>query len=126
MLQRRYHPTGPGDEPTQADIHSRDCYSALTAGLLINIHNFFIYNVPLSSLASVLIGCIIAGFFIGLDSSLAQERKVILRTVEKESISTLPERLFPITRKFTLVAITASIFVSLVLILVFHAEMSYG
>ncbi len=93
----------------------------LTAGLLVNIHNYLVYHIPLPNLASVLIGCIIAGFFIGLDSSLAQERKVILGTGEKETFDP-PQRLFPITRKFTLVAITASIFVALVLILVFTRD----
>ncbi len=96
-----------------------------TASILINIYNFFIYNVPLTSLASMLIGCIIAGFFIGLDSSLAQEQKIILSPPQEEAISPLPQRLFPITRKFTFVAITTSIFVSLVLIMVFTRDVEW-
>lgn len=96
-------------------------FLCLTAGILVNIHNFFTYNIPLSSLTSVLIGCIIAGFFIGLDSSLAQQRKAILSTGAEENFAP-PQRLFPITRKFTLVAITASIFVAVILILVFTRD----
>ena len=121
MLQKRcVQPAPEIDQPRR--IFILEWSLCFTAGLLINIHNFYIYNIPLANLAAVLIGCIIAGFFIGLDSSLAQERKIILRTVEEETISALPQHLFPITRKFTLVAITTSIFVSLVLILVFTRD----
>ena len=121
LLQKRcIQPALEMDQPRR--IFILELSLCFTAGLLINIHNFFIYHIPLANLAAVLIGCIIAGFFIGLDSSLAQERKIILRTVEEETISALPQRLFPITRKFTLVAITTSIFVSLVLILVFTRD----
>jgi len=95
------------------------------AGILINIYDFFIYRVPLSSVASMFIGCIIAGFFIGLDSALAQEQKIILKTPQEEATSPLPKRLFPITRRFTFVAITASIFVSFVLILVFTQDIDW-
>ena len=80
---------------------------------------------PLPNLVSLMIGCIVAGFFIGLDSSLAQERKIILGAKARDIISSLPKRLFPITRKFTFVAVTASILVSLVLILVFNRDIEW-
>ena len=96
-----------------------------TAGLVINSFDKIAFNIELPSLVSLMIGCIIAGFFIGLDSSLAQERKVILRTKAKDGISVLPKRLFPITRKFTFVAIATSFLASLVLILVFNRDIEW-
>ncbi len=95
------------------------------AGTLINIYDFFIFRVPPSSIAAMFIGCLTAGFFIGLDSALAQEQIIILKTPQEDAISPLPKRLFPITRKLTFVAITASIFVALVLILVFTQDVDW-
>jgi sigma-B regulation protein RsbU (phosphoserine phosphatase) len=95
------------------------------AGLFINIYDKIVLDIPLPSLATLMIGCIIAGFFIGLDSSLAQEREVILKAKVKNARSSLPNRLFPITRKFTFVAVAASFLVSLVLILVFIRDIEW-
>lgn len=94
----------------------------LTAGVLISGYNKIVFGIPWLSLASLIIGCIIAGFFIGLDSSLAQEREIIIQAKTKSANSSLPKRLFPITRKFTFVAVTTSFLVSVVLILVFNRD----
>jgi sigma-B regulation protein RsbU (phosphoserine phosphatase) len=93
-----------------------------SAGIVINSYNKIVSDVPLSSVASLMIGCVIAGFFIGLDSSLAQERTVILQAKARDIFSSPPGRLFPMTRKFTFVAVTTSVLVSLVLILVFNRD----
>lgn len=95
------------------------------AGIVINSYNRIVFDFPLPSTISLMIGCIIAGFFIGLDSSLAQERKVILQAEARDAFSSPPGRLFPMTRKFTFVAVTASVMVSLVLILVFSRDISW-
>ena len=124
LLRKRYiQPTKEIDQPRR--IFILEVLLCFAAGILTNVHNYLVYNIPFGNLASLQIGCITAGFFIGLDSSLAQERKVILRTSQEEAISPLPQRLFPITRKFTLVAITTSIFVSFVLILVFRRDVEW-
>ncbi len=96
-----------------------------SAGIVINSYNKIVFDVPLSSITSLMIGCVIAGFFIGLDSSLAQERKVILLAEAKDAFSSSPGRLFPMTRKFTFVAVTTSVLVSLVLILVFNRDIAW-
>lgn len=95
------------------------------AGVFINIYDRIVLGLPLLSLVSLMIGCIIAGFFIGLDSSLAQEKKLILRAKTKNTNSSLPKRLFPITRKFTFVAVATSFWVSLVLIMVFNQDIEW-
>lgn len=92
------------------------------AGLGINTFNKIFYGFPPTSLLSLMIGCIVAGFFIGLDSSLAQERSVILQAKARDSLATLPKRLLPITRKFTFVAVTTLVLVSIILILVFTRD----
>ncbi len=95
------------------------------AGLLINSYDRIVFGVPSFRLASLMIGCIMAGFFIGLDSSLTQERKIILQAKTRDVLSALPRRLFPITRKFTFVAVTASLLVAIVLILVFNRDIDW-
>lgn len=97
----------------------------LAAGLLINSYDRFTYNIPLFRLVSMMIGSIIAGFFLGLDSSLAQERANILHATSKDAISALPKGLIPMTRKFTFVAVSASFLVAVVIILVFNRDIEW-
>lgn len=97
----------------------------ILAGIAINFYDMVSFNMPLVSLFSLFTGCIIAGFFIGLDSALNQERLVIENASKQSFSSGLPKRYFPMTRKFTLVAITASVFVALVLILVFTRDVEW-
>lgn len=97
----------------------------LIAAVFANSINKFLYDFPLFSMVSLLIGCIIAGFFIGLESSLVQERKIIVEAMEKDVEAALSRHLFPMTRKFTLIAITTSVFVCLVLILIFTRDVEW-
>lgn len=102
-----------------------DFMICLGAGLLISVINIIRLNIPPISLGSMLIGTTIAGFFIGLDSSLAQEKKVILQAMASDAVSPLPRKLFPMTRKFTLVAITTTVFFAVVLIMVFVRDVEW-
>lgn len=121
FLQGHYiHPAKEMDQPKR--IFILDFSLCFAAGILINVYNALTLDVPFVNLTSMTIGCTIAGFFIGLDSSLNQQQKVIHRALAENAISSLPKRLSPMTRKFSLVAITATIFVSLVLILVFTRD----
>jgi sigma-B regulation protein RsbU (phosphoserine phosphatase) len=97
----------------------------LGASLLVNTFDYVVLGFPFSSLASFLIGCIIAGFFIGLDSSLLQERKVILEAAEQNSELLLSSRFFSLTRKYAIIAGTTTVLVSLVLILVFVRDVEW-
>lgn len=110
-------------QPNKAFI--ADFTLCLVAGLLISVINTVRFNIPPTNLGSMVIGTIIAGFFIGLDSSLAQEKKVILQAMGSDAISPLPRKLFPMTRKFTLVASTTSIFFAVVLIMVFVRDVEW-
>ena len=70
----------------------------------------------------MMIGCSVAGFFIGLDSALAQERKVIQESMTWTRTQPLPQRLFSMTRKFSFVALITSLFIALVLAMVFARD----
>ncbi len=94
----------------------------LFAGLLINAYNFVVYDLPFWSSISMMIGCSVAGFFIGLDSALAQERRVIQESMSVTRDQPLPNRLFSMTRKFSFVALITTVFVTLVLAMVFARD----
>jgi sigma-B regulation protein RsbU (phosphoserine phosphatase) len=95
---------------------------SLLAGILINTYNFIVYDLPFWSSVSMMIGCAVAGFFIGLDSALTQERKVIQESMSVSRNQPLPKRLFSMTRKFSLVALITTLFVTLVLTMVFARD----
>ena len=94
----------------------------LFAGALINAYNIIVYDLPFLSSLSMMIGCSVAGFFIGLDSALAQERKVIQVSMSWARTQPLPRRLFSMTRKFSFVALITTLFVALVLAMVFARD----
>jgi sigma-B regulation protein RsbU (phosphoserine phosphatase) len=97
----------------------------IAAGFLVSLHNSIILDIPPLNLLSLLIGCVIAGFFIGLDSALSQERQVILATMKSGTSVALQHSFYPLTRRFTLIAVTTSFFVSLVMILVFTRDVEW-
>ena len=94
----------------------------LLAGVLINTYNIISYPMPFTSTISMMIGCSVAGFFIGLDSALAQERQVIQEAMSSDRTLPLPERLFSMTRKFSFVALITTLFVAMVLAMVFARD----
>lgn len=92
------------------------------AGAAIYTYNKIIYGFPLYSAFSMMIGCIMAGFFIGLDSALNQERKIILHAMELNHTLPLPKKLFSMTRKFTFITVTLTFFVAILMALVFTRD----
>ena len=91
----------------------------------MNSHNLIRYDIPTNYLVPPMIGCVMAGLFIGIDSALAQERLAILRVMNEQTYIKVPKKFFSVTHKFTLVAVTASIFVAIVLILVFSRDIEW-
>lgn len=88
------------------------------AGVAIATINRVLYGFPIGSALTLIFGCLVTGFFLALDMSLAREREVIQDAVIKAPMVRPPKRLYPLTRKFTLVAFTATVLVSLVIGLV--------
>ncbi len=69
-----------------------------------------------------MIGCAVAGFFIGLDSALIRERELIRKAIAQNNRLTPPNRLFSITRKFSVVALVTTVVVSTVMSMVFARD----
>jgi phosphoserine phosphatase RsbU/P len=101
---------------------SVDLALCLGAGLLVLLYNRIVFGFTLSSAGSVLIGCTIAGFFIGLDSALIRERMLIRQAISQNNRLAPPKHLFSITRKFSFVALVTTVLVSVVMILVFARD----
>ncbi|UCG19982.1 MAG: SpoIIE family protein phosphatase [Deltaproteobacteria bacterium] len=90
----------------------------LTAGFAVVVYNTLVHGFPAASGISLMLGCAVVGFFLGMDMALARERKVIYDALTEERALPPPKRLYSMTRKFSLVALTAILFVSLILGLV--------
>jgi len=97
----------------------------LFAGVLLNVYDLIAFPMPLVNTIDMMIGCSVAGFFIGLDSALERERHVIRQAMERDETLPLPKRLFPMTRKFSFVSLVTAIFIALVLILVFNHDIEW-
>ena len=92
-----------------------DIAMSLAAGSLVVVYNTIAHGFPAVSGISLLLGCTVVGFFLSLDMALARERTVILEALAEDSVLPPPKRLYSMTRKFSLVAFTATIFLALVL-----------
>ncbi|UCG13163.1 MAG: SpoIIE family protein phosphatase [Deltaproteobacteria bacterium] len=90
----------------------------MAAGAAVVAYNTLAYGFPAHSGISLLFGCSVVGFFVSLDTALARERKVIHGALAEDRAPPPPERLYSMTRKFSLVALSGILFVSLVLGLV--------
>ena len=91
---------------------------SLTAGFAVVVYNTLAYGFPAASGISLILGCAVVGFFLSMDMALARERKVIYDALAADRILPPPKRLYSMTRKFSLVALMATLFVSLILGLV--------
>lgn len=102
-----------------------DLALCLVAGGLMSLHNTLMLDVPHTNTISLILGSIIAGFFIGLDASLRQEREIIMAAMHRGSPVVLKKKLFSLTRKFTVAAVTTFLFISVVLVLVFVQDVAW-
>lgn len=123
LVKKLVHTAGGFRQPIRSFYI--DFAICIVGGIFLNGHNYFMYGIALPSLLPPMFGCLIAGMFIGLDSALAQERRNIVSSLQDRSSGILPEKFFSMTRKFTFVAITAVIFVAIVLMLVFSRDIQW-
>ena len=99
-----------------------DLCLCLSAGIIAMTFNKAAYGFPIGSGVSLIFGCAVAGFFLSLDTALARERITIKESMAGDHVMPPPERLYSMTKKFSLVALTTTIFVSIVVILVFSRD----
>ena len=102
-----------------------DLLSGLMAGLIASAQNAAFYEFPAGSLLSLIFGSVIYGFFIALDMSLDRERTVIRNALRQNSIQAPPTRLYPMTRRFSLVAVATALCVTIVNLLVLARDMTW-
>ena len=94
----------------------------MAAGAVVVVYNTIAHGFPATSGLSLLLGCAVVGFFLGLDMALARERKNIQDTLAENTALPPPSRLYSITRKFSLVALITILFVAVVLGLVISRD----
>jgi phosphoserine phosphatase RsbU/P len=99
-----------------------DLLLSLMAGILASIYNMLMLGFPATSTFSLLVGCLMAGFFLALDTALERERDIILNTLALNKTQEPPKHLYSMTRKFFLAALTSVLFFSVVLVLVFTRD----
>jgi len=120
-LERRYVRAAPEISQPKRSFVLELTYS-LFAGILGSVYNTIVHGFPVYSAVSLLVGCTVTGFFIGLDSALERERKVIRQAMSRDDTLPLPKRLFSTTRKFSFVALVTTLFVAVILIMVFTRD----
>jgi sigma-B regulation protein RsbU (phosphoserine phosphatase) len=104
---------------------SLDLLLTLAAGCLVVAYNTVVYGFPLGSGVSLLLGVLIFGFFLGLDTALARERQLIHTADDAALNSSPPQRLYPMTRRFSMVAVSATLCVTLVISLVILRDFAW-
>jgi len=99
-----------------------DVSLCLLAGIIGATVNTIWYDFPAASAISLLFGCVVVGFFIAIDMALDRERRNILMALNSRRSLQLGDRLFPVTRKFFLVAVSTALFVTVVIVLVISRD----
>lgn len=83
------------------------------------------FGFPAGSVLSLILGVMFYSFFVALDTALAREHAIILKVAREGRALPVPHRLFPMTRRFTLVAVATAVCVSAVNVLVIARDMSW-
>jgi sigma-B regulation protein RsbU (phosphoserine phosphatase) len=99
-----------------------DASLCLLAGIFGAIFNTIVFDFPPVSALSLLFGCFVMGFFIAIEMALDRERKNILIALNNQDSIPLSDRVFPVTRKFSLVAVSTALFVTVVIVLVISRD----
>jgi len=102
-----------------------DFILCLAVGSAVMLYNLTAYNFPVLSGLKVVLGCGIAGFFLSLDTALARERFVIHQAYTIDRLLAPPKRLYPMTRKFSMVAFAATLFVAAIIGLVISGDVAW-
>lgn len=102
-----------------------DLLLTLSAGTLVVVFNRVVHGFPMGSGLTLLLGCLIIGFFLALDTGLARERLLIHQAEASSRNEAPPKRLYPMTRRFSAVAVAATLCVTLVISLVILRDFAW-
>lgn len=97
----------------------------LAAGALVGLFNRIVHGFYLPSALSLLAGCLVVGFFMGLDLALVRERAIIHAALAANRNAPPPQRFYPMTRRFAVVAVCASLFICMVLAMVISRDFAW-
>ncbi|MCG6930729.1 MAG: SpoIIE family protein phosphatase [Desulfofustis sp.] len=123
LIKKVIESADPDEQPRR--MFFLEMFICICAAMLIIAYQSMILHFPLLSNLSLLIGCIIAGFFIGINSFLIKERAAIVNAMKIGQYSGRPIKYSPITLKFTLIAGTTFVFVCIVLVMVFSRDVEW-
>jgi sigma-B regulation protein RsbU (phosphoserine phosphatase) len=98
---------------------------AVGVGAGVMVFNRFALQIPLVNGLVVVIGCAMAGFFVATDMALARERVAIMKAIDRTAMLPTPEKLYPMSRKFSMIALTAAVFVALVIGMVISNDIGW-
>lgn len=102
-----------------------DLILVFSAGFSVAAFNLIAHGFPLSSGISLVFGCLVAGFFIALDMALRRERLLIDTAKMKAPLLLPPERLYPMSRRFSMVAVVTAFFVIVIMVLVISKDFAW-
>lgn len=97
----------------------------LLAGFGITFLNAFFYQFPLVSGLKLVVGCISLAFFVGTDMALASERRVAEKFASQLQDPDELERIFPLTRKLSLVGVLVALMTGAILTLVILQDLEW-
>jgi sigma-B regulation protein RsbU (phosphoserine phosphatase) len=118
---RRWVLTAPEVEQSKRQFAAEVALCLVAAALAVG-YNTVVLNFPAPSGISLALGCLVAGFFIGIDMALHRERRIILEARRQSRNLKPPARYYSITRRFSLVAVSTTLFVTIVIILVISRD----
>jgi sigma-B regulation protein RsbU (phosphoserine phosphatase) len=125
LLERSLVLPAPPPAQPQRQLGLDFCF-AVAAGVAAMTYNYLVYDFPLlASGLKLVLGCAVAGFFISLDMALTRERSVIQNAKTAALDHRPPQRLFSMTRRFSLFALTATVAVAGVIGLVLAGDVSW-
>lgn len=123
-LERRIVLTVPLEERPRRQFFF-DLTLCLVAGSGVGVFNYYVHHFYLVSGLSLLSGCLVVGFFLGLDMALAREREGIQEALEKHRDVRPPKKYYPMTRRFSVVAFCTVLFVCIILALVISRDFAW-
>ncbi len=97
----------------------------IVVGCGVALYNYLVYGFPVSSAVSFIFGYLVMGFFIALDIALWRERNLILTAKMENALLIPPKRLYPVSRRFSWVAVVTALFVIVVMFLVISRDFNW-
>lgn len=123
-LERRLVLTAPMEDRPRRQFFF-ELALCLAAGSLVGLFNRYVHQFYLASALSLLSGCLVIGFFLGLDMALARERTAIQEALRQNRNVRPPRKYYPMTRRFSVVAFCLSLFICVILALVISRDFAW-